>query len=234
MNASPIYLLRGDEPDGPHDYEDIAIMLREKEITPEILSSIEGMPGWRSVLETQVWSQAKYLQSALAEAKALASRIAKSDLDVRNARVEIKKTLMRKNILTADINILGAVLEVNGLLERMRSQYANRDQHWNPDTNDFFPTLELLSFGKQKFARDWSSVWQQAGGKIYNGRMIARKDDPVWFSISDFGYPVPPFSFDETMWIQTVSVNEAEKLGVIGLNRPISLPEISELKFVGL
>ena len=39
MNPLPIYLLRGEEPDGPHDYETIEAMLLEKEIAPETLSS---------------------------------------------------------------------------------------------------------------------------------------------------------------------------------------------------
>jgi hypothetical protein len=226
--------LRGEETDGPHDYEDITVMLLEKEIVPEILSSVEGMPGWRSVQETMVWSQAIYLLPILDEAKEVASRIGANKIDVRDGRVELKKLLMHKNILTADIDILGIVVETNGLLERMHSQYSQCRQEWDKDTFDYFPTLELLPFGKQRFPRDWPTVWQQAGGKIYSGRMIARKDDPVWFAISDFGFPVPPFSFDNNLWIQSVNINEAEKLGVADLNRPITLLEIPKLKFVGL
>jgi hypothetical protein len=234
MNAAPIYLLRGDEPDGPHDYDDIVTMLDKKEIEPEILSSVEGMLGWRSVPETQMWSQAKFLQAVLPEATDIRSRLAKNKLDVRYARDEIRRALMHKNILTADIDILGDVLQVSGYLERLHSQYSHRDQYWMPDGFVYHPALELEISKKQKFPRDWMAAWQQSGGKIYAGRMIARIDDPVWSAVSDFGFPFPPFSFDWLTWIHGVSSTEAVTLGVVDLVRDICLPEIPKLKFAGL
>jgi hypothetical protein len=234
MNAAPIYLLRGDATDGPYDYEDIELMIGEKEIAPEMLSSVEGMPGWRSVPETMVWSQAVFLKGILDVAKDVSARIGANKLDLRYGRVELKKALMHKNVLTANIDTLGTVAETNGLLARMHAQFLQQDQCWSPDVFDFFPALELLPFGPQKFPRDWLAVWQQAGGKIYGGKMVARKDDPVWSAISDFGFPFPPFSFDFNLWIESVDINAAEKLGVPDLSRKISLPEISPLRFVGI
>jgi hypothetical protein len=43
--------------------------------------------------------------------------------------------------------------------------------------------------------------------------MIARKDDPAWRALSDFGFPFPSFSFDTGMWIEDVSRDEAEEMG---------------------
>lgn len=62
----------------------------------------------------------------------------------------------------------------------------------------------------------WPRKWQEHGGKFYGGgRMIARKDDPVWTGISRFGNPYPPFDFNSGMWVMPVSRAEAVKLGVL-------------------
>jgi hypothetical protein len=229
MKAAPIYLLRDDKVAGPYDYDGIFTMLQEGEIEDETLSRIEGMTNWRSIPETRIWSEAKVLSAVLEEAKSIASRIGAQKLDLRYGRVELKKVLTSKNILICDIDSLGVVLKVNGWLEVKCSKYNSSQA-----ASDFFPAQELSAMGSQNFSRDWPSVWQKAGGKIYNEKMIARSDDPVWLAISDFGYPVPPFSFDEAIWVRDVSIDDAEKLGVPDLNRPIKLPKISPFKFVGL
>ena len=234
MNPAPIYLLRGDEPDGPIAYGDVAAMLEKKQVTLESLSSIAGMPGWRSLAETRVWSQVKTLEPVLAEARSITSRIARHKFDINYARLELKQNLKHKKILTADLDVLGIVLEVNGLLERMHLRYSRREQYWNPDTLASSPMLQLDLSKSQKFARDWTTDWQRAGGQTYDGRMLARADDPVWFVVSDFGFPFPPFSFDGLAGIRSVNSAEAAGLGVADLDRPISLPEIPPLKFAGL
>ncbi len=234
MTALPIYLLRGEETTGPYDYDDIEIMLAEKEVAPEHLSSVEGMPGWRSLPETMVWSQAVYLEPILDVAKDVASRLGENNLDLRYARGELRTALMHKNILTEYIDPLGVVVEANGLLKRKHSEYTGREQDWDFDTFEFYPAMELQSLGQQNFPRDWLLVWQQAGGKFYGGRMVALKDDPIWSAISDFDFPFPPFSFDLDMWIQSVSIEDAEKIGVPDLKRKISLPDVSPLRFVGI
>jgi hypothetical protein len=92
------------------------------------------------------------------------------------------------------------------------ARYVSGD---DPDILDEFPAQELLRVSARKTERDWSARWQQAGGKIYGGRMIARKDDPVWTAISTFGNPWPPFDFGSGMGVLDVDREEAEELGVI-------------------
>ena len=67
----------------------------------------------------------------------------------------------------------------------------------------------------------WPVRWQAAGGQFYEGRMIARKDDPVWVAISRFGRPWPPFDFMSGMGLADVSRREALDLGAIS---PDDLP----------
>ncbi len=78
-----------------------------------------------------------------------------------------------------------------------------------------FPAQELIRVRPSREPRDWRSRWSAAGGKLYNGRMIATKDDPVWVAISRFGTPYPPFDFNSGMGVKDISRREALALGIM-------------------
>lgn len=78
-----------------------------------------------------------------------------------------------------------------------------------------FPAQELVRVRQRKQPRDWAKRWQDAGGKLYEGRMIALVDDPIWTAISAFGNPFPPFDFGSGMGVRAVKKSEAVRLGVI-------------------
>ena len=78
-----------------------------------------------------------------------------------------------------------------------------------------FPAQELLRFEERLKPRDWTARWAAAGGRLYAGRMVALKDDPVWTAISRFGLPYPPFDYNSGMGVEDVSYDEAVELGVI-------------------
>lgn len=84
-----------------------------------------------------------------------------------------------------------------------------------------FPCLELVRVSKRMVPRPWRERWVEAGGKLYDGRMIALRNDPIWRRISRFGSPVPPFDFNSGMGLEEVDRFEAEGLG-------IELPEDGE------
>jgi len=94
----------------------------------------------------------------------------------------------------------------------------------DPDIIDAIPCQELYRLGNRKVPRDWVTRWTAAGGKIYGGRMIARKDSSVWTSISRFGSAYPPFDFNSGMWTREIFRREAEELGVI-TNRDVIKPD---------
>lgn len=78
-----------------------------------------------------------------------------------------------------------------------------------------FPAQELIRIEERQVPRNWSARWIAAGGQLYQGRMIALKEDPVWTKISRFGTPYPPFDFNSGMGVEDVSYEEAVELGVI-------------------
>lgn len=78
-----------------------------------------------------------------------------------------------------------------------------------------FPAQELVRVRQRKQPRDWAKRWKDNGGKLYEGRMIAIVDDPIWTAISDFGNPFPPYAFGSGMGVRAVKKSEAVRLGVI-------------------
>ncbi len=94
--------------------------------------------------------------------------------------------------------------------------YINRLEATTPGALAAFPAWEFLRTHERREKRkDWPLRWHKAGGKIYNGRMIALKTDPVWTRLSVFGNPYPPFDWGSGMGVQDVSRREAVELGLV-------------------
>ena len=79
-----------------------------------------------------------------------------------------------------------------------------------------FPAQEFKRTHKRQVERkDWPERWRKAGGKVYGGRMIALKTDPVWERLSVFGNPFPPFDWGSGMGVIDVDRKTAIELGLI-------------------
>lgn len=78
-----------------------------------------------------------------------------------------------------------------------------------------FPAQELVRIEERQEPRDWRRRWTDHGGKLYAGRMVALKGDPIWIAISRFGVPYPPFDFNSGMGVEDVSFDEAVSIGLI-------------------
>lgn len=85
----------------------------------------------------------------------------------------------------------------------------------DPAVLDMWPCQELIRVYASRAPRNWRARWRAAGGQLYGGRMIARKDSPVWIAISRFGTPYPPFDFNSGMDVADVDRDEAISMGVI-------------------
>lgn len=95
------------------------------------------------------------------------------------------------------------------------NEYGRYKAGQAPELLQAFPARELIRVEVRMEERPWGQIWRDAGGRIYNGRMVARRDDPVWLNISRFGRPYPPFDFGSGMGIQDIDRDEAIELGVI-------------------
>lgn len=116
---------------------------------------------------------------------------------------------------------LDLVIDQNVAMARGRGQWvATQDE----DILDMWPCKELFRAEARRVERNWTARWRAAGGQFYDGRMIARKDAPVWYSISRFGTPWPPYDFNSGMDDRDIGREEAVSLGVIS-NRDIVKPQ---------
>jgi hypothetical protein len=105
---------------------------------------------------------------------------------------------------------------------RMAHGYGQWTQGQDEALLTVWPARELYRAEDRKEPRDWPARWAEAGGEFYEGasdypqgRMIALADDPIWFAISAFGLPYPPFDFNSGMDVRNVTYREAVDLGVM-------------------
>ena len=115
---------------------------------------------------------------------------------------------------------LGLIYDIN---VRMAQEYAGWKVGQDPDILDAFPAQELIRWHSRRVPRNWISRWRSHGGKFFKGgRMIARKNDPIWVTISAFHNPYPPFDFNSGMGVRDVSRDEAKAFGVIAPGEKIT------------
>ena len=109
----------------------------------------------------------------------------------------------------------------------------------DPAVLEAFPCWELYRLEGKTKERDWEERWQIAAEEAGDtdaarvqdetGRMVARKDSPIWQSLGDgpsdttdgLGNPYPPFAFNSGMWTKDVSYDDAEKLGLVNLDTQV-------------
>ena len=114
---------------------------------------------------------------------------------------------------------LGLIYDIN---TQMAQEFGNWKVGQDPAILDRWPAQELYREMQRKVPRRWHVRWAQHGGREFGGRMIARKNDPIWSAISAFGNPYPPFDYNSGMGIRDIGRAEAEKLGVIRPGEKIS------------
>src|SRR5574337_1593062 len=107
--------------------------------------------------------------------------------------------------------------------------YGSWMQGQAPAILNLWPAQELFRAFPRKTHRQWSGEdaeniikgepiegrWADAGGQLFDGRMIALKNAPIWTDISAFGNPYPPFDFNSGMWVRDVDRETAMKYGLI-------------------
>ncbi|MDR1305698.1 MAG: hypothetical protein LBK76_10840 [Verrucomicrobiales bacterium] len=121
------------------------------------------------------------------------------------------------------------------ILRGYGNQVAAQDENalWAAPAQELY---RLFATGKQ---RDWEQRWQDAGGEFFDGRMIAKINDPVWQNLGTgaggyadtLGNPYPPFAFNSGMDVREVPRYEAEELGVIGRGEEIAAADVDLPEF---
>lgn len=210
--AHPIWILEGGIETGPFTLEDVEGRIRLGEVTWGTLSAIEGMPTWRPLDETTVWAQSLLLHPHLDLFEALVQR-GKEGKNRAELRCELGEAIWGRSNLPPFEHRTGIerLLAVNIDLRCGQRQLRDR---MDKDALLVFPAMELIRTRTDESFRDWEKDWERAGGRRYDGRMIAAINDEVWYALSDFGVPFPPFGVDLSMGTRGVNRRECEKLRV--------------------
>ena len=156
-------------------------------------------------------------------------------MDITTARAELKQVLRSIGYQPGEqagtIQDLGSdrrlELQLKTNVESAQG-YGNFLQGQAAGAIDAFPPQELFRAEDREEPRNWPTRWMQAGGQIFNGRMIALKSDPIWEAISAFGTPWPPFDFNSGMWVRDIPRSEAIALGLLDANETIE-PVVEKL-----
>lgn len=108
---------------------------------------------------------------------------------------------------------LDVIIKTNVAQARGYMQYL---EGTSPGAFAAFPAQEFRRIEHRRHPReDWPQRWAKAGGRLYGGKMIALKDDPVWERLSVFGNPFPPFDWGSGMGVLDVGRKTAIALGLV-------------------
>jgi hypothetical protein len=89
-----------------------------------------------------------------------------------------------------------------------------------------FPAQELLFVGSHLShgeKRAWIEKWASLGGRLFAGRPIALKNDPVWRRISHCGDGAPPYDAAGAVDARDIRRLEAEALGLITRDQDLDI-----------
>jgi hypothetical protein len=132
---------------------------------------------------------------------------------------------------------LDLILQQNVRAARGYGKWAS---DMDPDLLDMWPAQELIRVMARRNPRgDWKRRWVEAGGRLYGGRMLALKTDPVWVAISRFGVPYPPYDYGSGMGVRDIPRDVAVRLGLITETealtpQPIPFPSVTEASIPGI
>lgn len=211
-------------------FADAIEFLRRQSVMPTALRSwaLQRLPveiRERSFFSAGV-TQAVFLQEALDSVKDIVAGSA----DRATMRLQLRSLLDRTGYRPLEgeegtLTDLRSDRRLNLILDTNAEQARAYGRHritQAPEILDAYPCSELVRVGGMPARpRDWPGKWQAAGGTLYAGRMIARKDDPIWSvsieqgGFNRFGTRYGPFDFNSGMRERDVPRDEAITLGVI-------------------
>lgn len=222
-----VYLIEDGETSGPFTAHELREEMDLGELDPNTYAFTEGMPDWRTLIETLVWAEARTMQITVADIRQAVEDCERARINDSTARFNVIERLRQRGYWPRDEenNTIGIIVGLNVSVRQARKAAL---QGMAPGTIDAFPAAEAYVLQQPSSARDWEAAWLKAGGQLYEGRFIARKDGPVWMAFGDFGLGHPPFGIDDCLSVRDISRTEALRLGVILTQdqvAPLAMPD---------
>lgn len=190
-----------------------------------------------SKLDSKEWNQVQaafrnraFFSSQVAQANIIqamrqrVSEYAKRGVDISEARKLMRADLKRMDYKPESgkegtIKDLFSKARLDVVMKHNLDQargMIQRASGMSPGAFAAFPAQEFKrTHARRAQRKDWPERWRKAGGKVYGGRMIALKTDPVWERLSVFGNPFPPFDWGSGMGVIDVDRKTAIELGLV-------------------
>ena len=241
-------------PSQPMEYADALAFARQRGVLPTTLTSdeLQALPAEirRSAFFSSQVTEAGLLQDMQDQLGELTRGVSDGPglgLDQPTVRLKLKQIIARSGYQPAagrqgTISDLRTDARLNLIIEtqqRLAQGYGQFQRANSGGARLAFPAQELVRLYQRRVPRGfeeikgrivernpkyWLDRWQAAGGEVYDGRMIALKDSPVWEGISRFGTPWPPFDFNSGMGVKNVGRRECLRLGLIEPDQKIEDP----------
>ena len=211
--------------------------LRRKQNLPTELTTRQMELLDCQIRERAFWSATVNNARVVQTMHAVSTALAGGKISASDARLTIAKMLEKQGYEPADgtkgsIRDLTTMRRQNLILQtnlEMARGYAHHAEA--QEDLDLYPCQELVRTRSVRVPRNWEERWRSAGGKFFNGRMIAEINSPIWRKISRFGLPYPPFDFNSGMGVEPVRRDEAINLGAIehgSVQEAQELPSMNE------
>jgi hypothetical protein len=172
-------------------------------------------------------------------------------MNLADARLELGRLLQRLGY-QPDPDKRGTIEDLSSdrrleLVVRTNVEISQGYGQWlqgqDQDILDSYPAQEFYRIAKGRTSRDWPRRWRVAAAAVgdsdairileESGKMIARKDSPIWQALGDgvglsdqdasdaIGNPYPPFAFNSQMWTRDVDRDRAIELGLVRENEQL-------------
>lgn len=216
----------------PIEFEDAIQSRKVKALLPTTLTNEEISALRAPLRERALWSartaNAGYVQKVRETLDKVLTPYFDKDgttkgMDWGTARLELKDALKAIGY-TPEPGERGRITDLSSdarlnLIIKTQTEMAQGYGRWQQGQTDAilneWPAQELYRAEERMEPRDWEARWVAAGGQMFEGRMIALKNEPIWTQISAFGIPYPPFDFNSGMDVRDIDRDEAEELGLI-------------------
>jgi hypothetical protein len=223
----------------PISFERAMQTIEIRSLLPTTLSSEELSEISSDILDRAFFSARVHDAEILQEISDVLDDYTKGRIGQAEARLVLKRFLAEVSYIPAGPGIadltttarLDLIIETNS---SMAAGYGDWLYNQQPAILDQWPAQELFRAAQSKMHRNWrgddgdmpnepiEGRWLEAGGTIYDGKMIALRNDDIWVNISRFGTPYPPFDFNSHMRTRLVPRRTAIDIGLIDRDAQIA------------
>lgn len=224
----------------PTTFRDALQYLAERHIMPTSMNTAQLRQLGTDIRQKSFFSAGNMMTDTLDAMKERVGAMARGELSESSARAELQEMFDRLQYepQKPGIQDLSSDARVRLDLETNLAQamsFGQLQQGNDSGARYQFPAWELVRLEQRMEPRDWPSRWQEAGGDLTDGRMVALKGDQVWEALGDSGLfddaldtAYPPFAYNSGMGWAEVGRDEAIQLGVLD---PGETPPEDEQRF---